>query len=228
VIKKPKRIIERTDHSSGLYRAAFDRFIGQSEVSTILDVAAGDSPFAEDMVSHTGKRVIRIDRDYARHEPKGGDWEAGDATALPLEDDSVDVAISAFMMQHLTPDEQRRALAEMLRVVRPYTDGRVGAVGIFPLYKPKKLAELIQKNDLEGKLAITVDYDAFERLPIAERKLEQPTLWIPNWQGASVEEQSRLIAAIVESNALYRRTTLRDIARRAVMAHTGNPTVRLQ
>lgn len=75
---------------------------------------------------------------------------------------------------------------------------------------------------------MTTDYDAFERLPIAEGKLEGPTFWIPNWKDASRETQTELINAIVESGAFYRRTTLTDLARRAYMAHTGNPTIDLQ
>jgi len=228
VIEKPKRIIERTDHSSGLYQAAFDRVIGQDDVHIILDVAAGDSPFAVEVSRHTDKRVIRVDRDYARRAPEGDDWLAEDATDLSFEDDSVDVAISAFMMQHLTPEEQQKVLTEMLRVVRPYTDGAVGVVGLFPVYKPSKLEDTLKKAGLSDKVAMSTDYEAFERLSIAEKKLEQPTLWIPNLSGMSDADKRALVGSIVESGAFYRRTTLADLARRAMIARTGDATVHLR
>ena len=226
--EKPKRIIERTNHTSGLYGAAFDRVLSNDNVHVVLDVAAGDSSFAQELKRHAGKRVIRVDRDYARQAPEGDDWLADDATALSLQDKSVDVAVSAFMLQHLTPDEQRKAIAEMLRVARPYEDGAIGIIGLFPVYRPSKLQKSLEKSGFGGRVAMTTDYDAFERLPIAEGKLEGPTFWIPNWQDASRETQTELINAIVESGAFYRRTTLTDLARRVYMAHTGNPTIDLQ
>lgn len=42
-----------------------------------------------------------------------------DAVALPIADDAVDAALSVHMLYHVPPDEQRGALRELARVVRP-------------------------------------------------------------------------------------------------------------
>lgn len=51
-------------------------------------------------------------------------WQAADATAMPLDDASVDLVLSSFMLQ-LVPD-RRRVLGEIGRVLRPA--GRLGLV----------------------------------------------------------------------------------------------------
>lgn len=54
-----------------------------------------------------------------------------DVRSLPLDDDQFDVAYSAHMIYHLpTADDQRRALQEMARVVRP--GGALAVVGANP------------------------------------------------------------------------------------------------
>jgi ubiquinone/menaquinone biosynthesis C-methylase UbiE len=41
------------------------------------------------------------------------------ADALPLADESVDVATATLLLHHLDPQTKERALAEMRRVLRP-------------------------------------------------------------------------------------------------------------
>ncbi len=46
-------------------------------------------------------------------------WVDGHAEALPLADDSQDAAVMALMLHHLPADHKQRALAEVLRVLKP-------------------------------------------------------------------------------------------------------------
>lgn len=43
----------------------------------------------------------------------------GDATVLPFRDGSFDVVMSGFMLVHLSPEQRKRAVAEMRRVLAP-------------------------------------------------------------------------------------------------------------
>jgi SAM-dependent methyltransferase len=51
-------------------------------------------------------------------------WEAGDATAIPLGDATIDLALSSFVLQLV--DDRRAVLREIVRVLRP--DGLLGFV----------------------------------------------------------------------------------------------------
>lgn len=49
----------------------------------------------------------------------GVDWKYGGATALPVKDAAADVAVISLVLHHLQPDEQRDALAQAHRTVKP-------------------------------------------------------------------------------------------------------------
>ena len=55
----------------------------------------------------------------------------GDATALDVEDGSIDVATAGNLLDHLEADERRAAVDELVRVLRP--GGRLVVVGCAPL-----------------------------------------------------------------------------------------------
>lgn len=220
-----KKIIERTDHSPRLYEAAFGRVLNQPTTEVIIDVAAGDSQFATERAARSGQRVIRVDRDYELAPPLGSDWLADDARALSLPDRESDVTVSAFLMQHLSPDDQQKAIAEMLRVTKPFDGTAQGVVGLFPVYRPEVLQRALDVARFDSQAYIMEDTETFEKGTIADRKLAKPTLWIPN-QGTP-EEQTVLIRLITESGAMTRRRTVADLARQAMMRRTGNNRISL-
>ncbi len=64
-----------------------------------------------------------------------GDFRAMDATRLDLADDTFELATAVTVLQHLDPSAQERAVAELVRVVRPggfiLTVDRVGRASAF-------------------------------------------------------------------------------------------------
>ncbi len=223
---KSERLIERTHHSPELYNAAFGRIARVPTVQNILDIGAGDSDYA---ISQTraGKRVTRIDRDYARVEPKGSDWLAGDITkGIEIPDHIADASVSAFLMQHLSQEAQSQAIKEMLRVTRQYDEEEHnGVIGLYPVYKPDALEASLKQAGFYDKVGLSTDYLAFDRVPLHERRLVYPTLIMPNWADLTPDEQNRLVEAIVESQAFYRTRTVADMCRQLAMRARGDTRV---
>lgn len=214
--------IERTNHPTELYMAAFRGVIRADAVTTIVDVGAGNSPFAEVYSQRSGKRIVRVDPDYAVTPPTGKDWLANTGQDMKLPSGFSDATVSAFLMQHLNPDEQKAVAQEMLRVTTEFDGDTRGVVGIFPLYKPEKLARLLSREGFCGgsDFAINSDEQAFNTTSIETRKLILPTLWIPKKH--TVDRQAILLETIARSGALCRADTIADLARHVLMQTFGN------
>ncbi len=209
--------IERTSHTPGLYHAAFGQFISREIASSVLDVGAGDSNFAQTARDATGQRVARVDSDYATDPPDGIDWHGVDVRDLShFYGDPFDVTISSFLMQHLSPEDQAKAIQEMVKVTMP-SDGKIGHIGIFPVYKPNSLRKLLSKNGFEDVALVFEANDTFDKGSILLRKLAYDTLWIQNNKHLTPERREALASLIGQSDTLSRKATLRDLARRAFM-----------
>lgn len=97
--------------------------------TTILDVGCGTGTLAVLLAQRANRaRVIGLDGDpdillraAAKVHEAGANVEmlSGMADAIPLEDATVDCAISTLVFHHLAPDTKVRALAEIRRVLRP-------------------------------------------------------------------------------------------------------------
>ncbi|HCR55883.1 TPA: hypothetical protein DIV49_02825 [Candidatus Saccharibacteria bacterium] len=209
------RIIERTDHSWANLNAAFGAVLEEHPSARVLDVGAGDSDFAEVSIDG-GRSVARLDPDYATNPPAGQDWHVGSAEAIPFPDKSFDAVISAFLMQHLSPEQQAEAIREMIRVTVPHSEESLGAVGIYPVYQESKLDRQLARDGLSHMVVQRLNYEAFERLPIGVKR-KYPTIWIPHTTLLDGDTIDRLSRSIAESGALNRRQNLRDIGRRMVM-----------
>jgi hypothetical protein len=170
--------VERTNHTTGLYEAAFGAIIGDAQ--SIVDLGAGDSPFGTDY-TRRGKEVFRVDPQYAERMPDD-DHNALPhfANNLPLPDGSVDVAVSAFMFQHLPQGELNSTLAEAARVTRLATDEdpNRGYIAIFPVFAREKLDKAIAKAGLDD--VAQVGYPDEEALHSRHPKVRYPTLVIRN------------------------------------------------
>ena len=215
-----ERKIERTSRSAEFYRGVFGEFIAPGNVESILDVGAGDASFAEEVVPATGQRITRVDRDYADDPPTGQDWHVADARDLSEFYDTFDVTISAFMMQHMSPDEQAVALREMIRttkVCHAGPDGYAGHVGICPVYKPDRLRKQLSEAGFYLSTAV-VDNISQEDIILDRKKASiYSTLWIERDDGMTDDRAAELAEVVAGTGALSRRTTLRDLARRSLM-----------
>ena len=109
----------------------------------VLDCCTGTGDLALELARRVGPQgeVTALDfseemlvraRDKARHAPAPIRIVAGDALALPFEDDAFEAATVAFGVRNL--DDLDRGLAEMARVVRPG-----GRVVILEITTPRRL-----------------------------------------------------------------------------------------
>ncbi|HYG95598.1 MAG TPA: class I SAM-dependent methyltransferase [Solirubrobacterales bacterium] len=94
---------------------------------TVVDVGSGTGTFALALKRRRpDARVIGVDGDaeiLALAQAKPGaaeiEWREGLAQDLPLEAESADVVTTSLMLHHLLPDDKRKALAEMKRILEP-------------------------------------------------------------------------------------------------------------
>lgn len=97
------------------------------EGGTAVDVGSGTGTFA---LKLKGRRpdaqVIGVDGDeeilslaQAKPGADGIEWREGLAQELPAETGSVDVVTTSLVIHHLLPDDKRKALGEMKRILKP-------------------------------------------------------------------------------------------------------------
>ncbi len=85
--------------------------------ATLLDVGAGPPQFAA-VCAEAGARYVALDLDRAQlRVRRGGSAVVGDGRALPFADDSVDVAFSSNVLEHVS--RPWSVADEMVRVTRP-------------------------------------------------------------------------------------------------------------
>jgi ubiquinone/menaquinone biosynthesis C-methylase UbiE len=97
------------------------------EGGTVVDVGSGTGTFALALKQRRpDARVIGVDGDpeilaLARAKPGASriDWREGLAQELPLPTASVDVVSTSLLLHHLLPDDKRKALLEMKRILEP-------------------------------------------------------------------------------------------------------------
>ena len=93
----------------------------------VLDIACGEG-YGSSLVAAVARKVIGVDIDdvsirhaASRYPAPNLSFRVGSATAIPLDDRSIDVVVSFETLEHLR--EQREMLSECVRVLRP--DGRL-------------------------------------------------------------------------------------------------------
>lgn len=110
------------------YELPFLRKIFAREGLDVIDVGCGTGEISSRLVKEfSPRRLVGIDlaetnlarakRRFAVTEYPGLSFQQGDATALPFEDNSFDVALCRHMLQAV-PDPAR-VIKEMIRVIRP-------------------------------------------------------------------------------------------------------------
>jgi SAM-dependent methyltransferase len=102
--------------------ALLDTLIELRQGESLLDVGCGTGYFTQACSARNAVWVVGADRDEAmlhyavRHRGDGQSWLIADARRLPFADRSFDVAIGVTALCFV--QNERRALAEMLRVAR--------------------------------------------------------------------------------------------------------------
>ncbi len=97
------------------------------EGGTAVDVGSGTGTFALALKERRpDAQVVGVDGDeeilamaQAKPGAAGVEWRQGLAQELPVEAESADVVTTSLVLHHLLPEDKRRALAEMKRVLKP-------------------------------------------------------------------------------------------------------------
>jgi SAM-dependent methyltransferase len=218
----------RTDHGYGSYEGAFGDIIGDAR--TIADVGAGDGTFAKE-AAWRGKDVLRIDPTYAAQPPQGGNYLAADARDMSeVPDDSFEVAVSAYVLQHIEHGngDAANVVKEMVRITErtDRVNGDKGYVAIFPVWRPERLREQLALGNFSDVAAVgflggrgAEDTDAHPVGRLERRNL--PTLVIRKTAALTDERLGELADAIERSRGLTKKRTLGDMARKAIISTTG-------
>lgn len=224
-MQKSPEYAPRTLHGYRLYEAAFGDAI--KDAKTIADVGAGDSNFARTIEQrYPGKEVWRFDAQYQGDPPTGDRFEDADARHLDgVPDEAFDLALSAFMFQHITHGngDAARAMMEMIRITKtadPKDDSR-GNIMIFPVWRYDRLRELLVDN-FSDDIAM-VGYPEIDALHNVDKRLgDKRTLLIRKTPHLTAEKAQRLTSMIEFSRVLDRRETPVTLGRRALIVMTGN------
>jgi ubiquinone/menaquinone biosynthesis C-methylase UbiE len=97
------------------------------EGGTVVDVGSGTGTFALKLEGRRpDARVVGVDGDeeilalaQAKPGADGVEWREGLAQELPVDTGSVDVVTTSLVIHHLLPEDKRKALAEMKRILKP-------------------------------------------------------------------------------------------------------------
>lgn len=152
----------------------------------VLDVAAGTGETARFLVERLGAEVVGVDRSEsmvrrARGKARGVEGRMrlvrADAHALPFRSGGLDHAICECTLSLL---DKRRALAEMVRVVRPG-----GCVGFHEICwredAPLRLRERLVELEHERPETLAGWADLLARFDVGEVRSEDLSGLIPQW-----------------------------------------------
>lgn len=170
----------------------------------VLDVACGGGLMAIPLAAR-GYRVAGVDLSEPslaaarRRVPPGADatFRVGDATALDVEDESVDAVLLYDMLEHV--EDQRGVVAEAARVVRP------GGVVLFNTFNRTPLAWLVAVQGFRFVVREAPDHIHVWRLFLPPSTLEE----MAEAEGLAVEE---VVGSRPELNGAF----VRSVARRRV------------
>lgn len=100
---------------------AIERFLPQTGVKNILDVAAGGCDIGDALAMKNSSRVVSLDINLmGLRRTHHTIPVAGDATCLPFADGTFDAVICSLSFHHLTDTECVQVLKEMWRTSRAY------------------------------------------------------------------------------------------------------------
>jgi len=185
----------------------------------LLDVAAGTGHAARELAGSV-RAVVAVDvtaamlvagSKAAREQGIGNIvFQLGDATQLPFLDASFDVVVSRFALHHM--EEPRRALAEMVRCLRP--GGRIAVADMVAADDPalasaQNRLEQAREASHTGMLSVAELVSTFEGLGLTDilsetREIERPVEpWLEHAQTdpTVAEEIRRTLKAEIDGGA---------------------------
>lgn len=152
----------RTIRSSEEYRDLLGFSYRELRGTTILDIGAGDSTFAQELVQKQ-KRVIRLDPKYSDDLPKcKDDALTGIVQNLPFQDNSFDETISSVAL-YWVKTGLSEGLLEMIRVTKP--DGQIR------VYPAEPIEWKGDKRSIHYSQSTSLAY-------VSQHKAQLPTLFI--------------------------------------------------
>lgn len=212
VLVKPKNSpntrIERTNHTPySLEKVYGERLHG---IDSLIGFGEGNSAYLPYLLKKGNvTNETRLDADYGKRlpiHPDIGEVLSADARYCPeIPTDRFDVAISSYLLQHLSSEDQVRAMAEMLRVTRPNRgiDDKGGIIMIYPVFRPAQLMAILA--ELPEKLRNVIDCGYNSRdLDIIE-DVAYPNLDIKKSPDIETEAYIYLFGLIAEHKVLSKR-----------------------
>jgi len=134
-----------------------------SPQAAVLDIGCGTGHFAEiAKLQHPGWNITGIDFSYAMARQAATRCDAslqGDATRLPLADDTVDAVVSSLCLQWV--DDKARMLAEIRRVLKPQSIAIVTTLGDQTLVE---LQEATKRSGAKLGLLPMLSFDRYRAL----------------------------------------------------------------
>ncbi|MDI9569858.1 MAG: class I SAM-dependent methyltransferase [Pseudomonadota bacterium] len=199
----------------------------------VLDAGCGQGRHSCEAFRRNGVDVCAVDlrwddlcrtRGYLAHlaAEKGGRWGVfqGDITRLPFRDAAFDAVICSEVLEHIPPEREAAATAEIVRILKP---GGELAVSV-PRYLPERICWLLSRSYHEepgGHVRIFKKRELRRRLEDAgtscvavryKHALHAPYWWLKCLVGHKNDDQPVV--------RLYRRFLEWDISTRPILVRT--------
>lgn len=210
---------------AGYAARMYGKYFGN--VDTVLNVASGNTDLGADLtrMGHA-TRVMSVDPIYplASSPEANPQFVHGFAQKLPFEDNSFDMTMCQFGLQHMPKQAATAAITEMVRVTRTAdgpTDGLKGFVMLNPVFKPKQLLKELKIKEFDD--AAWLLHSDSEMFRMEEKKDLRPTLLIHKTAGLTAKRAELLAELITRSGAMY--SPARSIGEMVARAKSGRTNI---
>ncbi|MDB5688103.1 MAG: hypothetical protein JWR77_2692 [Rhizorhabdus sp.] len=175
--------------------------------SSILNVAGGNTDLQRSLHNHgIQAAVTAVDPAYARPEYQGKErFVAGYAQRLEFADESFDMTMCQFGIQHIPDSDIPAAINEMVRVTKPAetpNDCSKGLILINPVFNFRKMSKALAEANISDNDVFVWHHSDDERLIPKDRRSLLPTLVIHKTTDTTPEMQTQIAKTTAESGAL--------------------------
>jgi SAM-dependent methyltransferase len=211
----------KTAHE-GLTAALYGQILAPAE--SVLDVAAGNTDLAADLLGHriTGPKVTSLDA-MEGYTARGyhPNRVYGYAQDLPFKGESFSMSVCQYGAQHMSDGVLGAALREMVRVTQTADnehDDTKGVILLGPVYRKRQLENAIENSGLGEIVGTLYHEDNATSLPTAEMRkhTQRPSLWIHKLEALTPDRLEEVVDIVVGTSSLKpTRRTLGEVASRA-------------